>query len=146
MYGTLDPAPYRELIHRLGIADRVTVSGSVPHAEVPATLRRFDVYAMPSLSESFGVAALEASSCGVPVVASSVGGTPEVIRHGETGFLVPPCDPTALADALAELLREPERRHAMGRAGRAFVKGHYEWATCVDRMEALYEQVARLRA
>ena len=95
---------------------------------------------MPSRAESFGVAALEAQACGVPVVASRVGGLPEVVRHNETGLLVPPDNPQALAEAIAALLVDHERRAVMGAAARRWVAERYRWKDSVDMMEDVYRQ------
>jgi len=81
-------------------------------------LSTFTVYAALSRRESFGVAVAEASACAIPVVATRVGGLPEVVRDGVTGILVPPEDPRAAADAIARLLADSEVRSAMGVAGR----------------------------
>lgn len=140
MYGTHDPAPYRNLARALGLEARTRLEGAVEHEQVPEILNGFDVFAMPSVyqSETFGVAALEASACGVPVVASRVGGVPETVRDQETGFLVPPADPEALAGALARLLRDPLLRKNLGEAARQFVVRTYRWQDCVTRMEEMY--------
>lgn len=123
------------LARRLGLADRVTFPGLVPHEAVPELLAGCDVFANPSVcAESFGVSILEASACGLPVVASEVGGIPEVCRHGETGLLVSPGDPDALADALLDLARDRSQRRDLGRAGRRFVEDTYPWDACVSRM------------
>lgn len=145
MHGTRDAAPYQRRAESLGISHKVTFGGTVPHEEVPALLRTFDIYVMPSIhdSESFGVAALEASACGVPVLASRVGGVPEVVEDGLTGLLVPPADPAALAEGLRRLLGDPSLRDRMGTAGAAFVRRQYRWESCVERMEAVYADLRR---
>ncbi len=93
----------------------------------------------PSRAESFGVAALEAAASGLPVVASRVGGLPEVVADGETGLLVEPDDPAALAAALSALIHNPERRRAMSAAARAHAVARYDWHACARAMERLYE-------
>jgi L-malate glycosyltransferase len=125
------------------IREKVVFVGSVAHDEVPVWLNRLDIYVAASRldSESFGVAAVEASACGLPVVVSDVGGLPEVVRHGETGIVVPRESPQALAQALKKLLLDPDLRLRMGRAGREFVASTYEWERCVDTMEAAYREV-----
>jgi glycosyltransferase involved in cell wall biosynthesis len=144
MYGTHKVGPYLELASRLGLRENVRVEGPVPHEKVPEVLRGFDIYAMPSIyeSETFGVSALEASACGVPVVASRVGGVPETVLDGLTGILVPPSDPAALAAALRNMLESPERRLRMGEAGRRFVLETYRWEWCVAQMEKIYSEIA----
>jgi glycosyltransferase involved in cell wall biosynthesis len=93
----------------------------------------------PSRAESFGVAALEAAASGLPVVASRVGGLPEIVADGETGLLVPPEAPAALAEALRSLIRSPERRRELGKAARARAVERYDWRRCAQAMERLYE-------
>jgi glycosyltransferase involved in cell wall biosynthesis len=125
----------------LGIADQVIFAGF--HRDVAAHLRLFTVSAVPSLEEGFGNVAVEAMAAGVPVVAARVGGLPEIVTDGVTGFLVPPAEPEALAQALLRLLEDPALRDAMGQAAAAdtdrFRMDHY-----VTRLEALYRSVARL--
>lgn len=132
----------RRMAGSLGVADAVEMAGVVPHSEVPDLIRRLDVLVNPSRSESFGVVALEAAACEVPVVATRVGGITETVRHDETGLLVPVDDPDALTDALIALARDPARRRALGEAGRAFVAERFEWESTVDRMLAVLERVA----
>jgi glycosyltransferase involved in cell wall biosynthesis len=88
-------------------------------------------------------AILEAMAAGLPVVATAVGGTPEVVVDGVTGFLVPPRDPEALADAILCLLRDPELRKRMGTVGRARVTEHFSVEQMVGKTEALYEQLLK---
>ncbi|HEX6290516.1 MAG TPA: glycosyltransferase [Herpetosiphonaceae bacterium] len=138
--GSMQPMLERR-IAELGIAERVRLCGRIPHQNVPALLRSLSLFVMPSRAESFGVAALEAQACGLPVVASNVGGLPEVVRDGETGLLVPPERPAALAAASIDLLRDPERRAAMGRAGREWVSQRYDWQQNVSQMLEMYAQI-----
>lgn len=126
---------------RLGIVSRVDWAGSVPNDRVPDLLARMDVFAMPSLRESFGVAAVEAGATGLPVVASRVGGVGEVVVDGETGLLVPPGEAKPLAEALLRLARDPALRSRMGKAARVRVERFYEWNSNVAAMERLYRQV-----
>jgi glycosyltransferase involved in cell wall biosynthesis len=123
---------------RLGIAERVQFLGALSHEQMPAFMWGLDLFVNPSRAESFGVAALEAAASGLPVVATRVGGLPEVVVHEETGLLVPPEDPAALATALAELIRDPERRRAMGAAARARAVACYDWQACAGVMERIY--------
>jgi glycosyltransferase involved in cell wall biosynthesis len=113
---------------------------------MPAFMWALDLFVNPSRAESFGVAALEAAASGLPVVASRVGGLPEIVAEGETGLLVPPEDPAALAEALSGLIRSPERRRELGQAARARAVERYDWQRCARAMERLYEATVRREA
>jgi glycosyltransferase involved in cell wall biosynthesis len=128
---------------RLGLAQRVHWTGQVAPDAVAEILRGAHVAVFPSRRESFGVATLEASASGVAVVASRVGGLPEVVQEGETGLLVPPEDAAALAEALATLIRDPARRQAMGDAGRRWVLDRYTWSQSLDSMIRVYTEVLK---
>lgn len=128
-----------------GVDAAIVWPGRVPHAAVPALLRELSLFVNPSRAEAFGVAALEAQACGLPVVATRVGGLPEVVCDGVTGVLVPPEDPQALALALIELLRDPARRATLGRAARAWVAERYDWQHSLDQMVAVYARVVHSR-
>ena len=134
----------RRLAQDTGIADRIRFVGKVPHADVPKWLNRFDIYVAPSIldSESFGVAVIEASACRRPVIVSNVGGLPEVVEDGVTGYVVPPKDAEALSVKMISLLKEPDTRARMGLAGEKLVKEKYEWTYCVDLMETIYHSIA----
>jgi glycosyltransferase involved in cell wall biosynthesis len=120
---------------RLGLEDRLVYVGHT--AEPERFLRRVDLFVNASTVEGMPNAVLEAMSSGLPVVATAVGGTCEVVAEGETGRLVPARDPAALADALADLLRDGARRLAMGRAGRARVDRLFSLDAMVRATEAL---------
>jgi glycosyltransferase involved in cell wall biosynthesis len=98
---------------------------------------------MPSISdgESFGVAALEAAATGLPVVATRVGGVPEVVIDGITGILVERKDAEKLADALKRLIDNSDLRRKMGLAGRKYVEEHYRWESNVKAMNDLYMEM-----
>ena len=134
-------AELERLTDELSLRERVTFAGEIAHEDVPAMLRRFDVFAMPSTWEGFGVSALEASAMAVPVVASRIHGIPDVVVDGETGMLVPPADPEALAEAIARLAGDTALRERKGRAGRAYVEREYRWQDNARLMEALYEEM-----
>jgi glycosyltransferase involved in cell wall biosynthesis len=138
-------AELESLARELGIAQRTEFAGAVAHAEVPAWLNRFDIYAAPSRldSESFGVAVIEASACALPVVVSDAGGLPEVVRDGETGLVVPRGDVPALQAALKRLVLDAALRERLGQGGRALVEREYEWGHCVDLMERCLERVVQ---
>ena len=127
---------------RLGVAERVVFHGDIAQADAPAFLRGLDIFAMPSRADAFGVAAVEAQSCGLPVVASRVGGVPEVVRADETGLLVPPDDVPALRVALQRLVDNAALRERLGAAGPPWVKRRYAWQQNLDEMLAVYQRVA----
>lgn len=122
-----------------GLADRVRLLGRQDHFE--ALLRACAVFVLPSRTESFGLAALEALASGVPVVASAVGGLDEVVRPGVTGGLAAPDDTEGMVAAIAALLDDPARRAAMGAAARADVEARFVTGPMVERYEALYHRV-----
>ena len=125
---------------RCGVSDRVTLVGF--QRDVMPYEAALDLFCLPSLKEGLSLSALEAMALAKPVVASRVGGTPEVVVDGETGLLVEPANPEALAQALAGMLRDRERARRMGEAGRARVEALFDLGRSVDRIEALYERMA----
>jgi D-inositol-3-phosphate glycosyltransferase len=118
--------------HRLGVQERVRLLGRVEHAELPALLRSADVVVCAPWYEPFGMVAVEAMACGVPVVATAVGGQIDTVLDGVNGLLVPPRQPEELTAALRALLADPVRRAALGRAGAARARERYGW----DRVAA----------
>jgi glycosyltransferase involved in cell wall biosynthesis len=128
-----------QLARQRGIADRVTFAGF--QTDVMPYEAVLDIFCLPSLKEGLSLSALEAMALGKPVVASRVGGTPEVVAEGQTGLLVEPGNPWALAQALAALLRDPVRAQAMGEAGRARVARWFDLDRMVDEIEALYYEL-----
>ena len=109
---------------------------------IAGVYRQIDVYVMNSVQESFGVAAAEAMASGVPVVASDVGGVRALVRSGDTGLLVKPGDPPALAAALAEFAQYPDLATSCGLRGRARVQSRFEWHSSVARMAELLRAAA----
>lgn len=140
-----DRVELESLVGRLGLTDVTRFTGRVPHDDVPTYLNQLDVYVAPSRmqSESFGVAVLEASACAVPVVVANVGGLPEVVNHGETGFIVEPDDVDGFASAVLRLIDNPDLRDRMGEAGRRYVLERYQWEDSVSVVEAVLQRVAR---
>jgi glycosyltransferase involved in cell wall biosynthesis len=100
-----------------------------------------DVYAMPSADESFGLSALEAMAVEVPVVATRVGGVPEVIEDGECGFLVPVGDTDAMAERILQLIKDKDLARKMGRAGRQRAISVFPEDKIVSEYESLYQSV-----
>jgi phosphatidyl-myo-inositol dimannoside synthase len=133
----------------LGVREDVEFLGAVPDAERDAALDRAHVFVMPSREpdggfggEGFGIAYLEASARGLPVVAGSAGGVADAVVHGETGLLVDPTDHEAVAHALVELLRDPERAERMGKAGAARARD-FAWPRVARQLEDLLLDLAR---
>jgi glycosyltransferase involved in cell wall biosynthesis len=122
----------------VGLGERVRFLGYVP--EAGCRFHEFDILAVPSHAESFGLVTLEAMAHGVPVIATATGGSPEIIRDGREGFLVPPGDVEALAGRLGQLLACPGLRREMGRLGRARFERRYTAGIMVARTEAVYLQ------
>jgi N-acetyl-alpha-D-glucosaminyl L-malate synthase BshA len=122
-----------------GLRDAVTVLP--PQLSVVPLLSVADLFLLPSLQESFGLAALEAMACEVPVVVSRVGGLPEVVDHGVTGFLHPPDHLAAMAASAIAILEDPERRRRMGQAARHAVASRFCVNDIVPQYEALYREL-----
>jgi L-malate glycosyltransferase len=124
------------LVASLGLAADVRFLGEP--ADLPTLLQASDVFLLPSQSESFGLAALEAMACGVPVVASDVGGIPEVVADGVSGFLAPVGDVDRMADATRRLLTDDVLHDRLAKAARRRAEEHFRLQPAVDRYEALY--------
>ena len=121
---------------------RVRLLGKHPHRELPALYREADMLVVPSLSEAFGKPAVEAMACGLPVVATRVGGIPEVVAEGETGVLVPPNDAASLAAAVARLVGDPVLRARLGAAGRVRAEERFSYDRIAREVEALDVELA----
>ena len=132
----------KALTEKLHIKDKVFFGGWIPNDQVPIVLNQMDVFVLGSESESFGVAAVEAMACGLPVVATCVSGFREVVEDGVTGFLVPVGDAERMAGRMRELYRDEGLRLKMGERGRKRVEQLYEWDSCVDKMIEYYREIA----
>ena len=115
-----------------GLGDAVRFLGFVADADLPALYNAADLYVGASrrydlLAEGFGISLVEASACGLAVVAGDSGGVADAVRDGETGMLVDPDDPAAVAAGITRLLGDAGLRHRMGEAGRRAVETHYNW-------------------
>jgi glycosyltransferase involved in cell wall biosynthesis len=106
-------------------------------------ISRWTLSVVPSICESFCIAALESAAMGVPIVAAHVGGLRETVLHDETGLLVPPADPDALAGAIIDLLCNDGRRCRLAANGRPFVAARFEWEKCMDAWEAFFHDADR---
>jgi D-inositol-3-phosphate glycosyltransferase len=132
----------RALAASLGVADRVRFLPPRPHRELPALYSAADVVLVPSRSESFGLVALEAQACGVPVVASSVGGLRYVVGHGHGGFLTSPNDPAAMARGALEILRDRDLARRLS-AGAVDQAAHFPWESTTERLVSVYSELVR---
>jgi glycosyltransferase involved in cell wall biosynthesis len=139
--GEMRPALERRAAE-LGVADQVRFVGKVAHDEVGWWMAAGDLFVLPSLSEGLPTVVCEAMNCGRPVVATAVDGTPEIVRDGQTGLLVPPGDPSALADALARVLDDAALARRMGEEALRVGREHYTWEANARRMTEIYEALA----
>ncbi len=139
-----EEASLRELAARLAVEDRVRFVGY--RADVPRLMAAADLFLLPSRWEGFGLVLLEAMRAARAVVATRVGGIPEIVVDGETGVLVPPADPDSLAAGVLRILADPERTTALGRAGRARAEREFPLAGEVRAHADLYEALAGTRA
>jgi alpha-maltose-1-phosphate synthase len=146
--GAADTPALAEEVSSLVAGLQATRSGVIwipemlPKPSVIQLLTHALMFVCPSVYEPLGIVNLEAMACSTAVVASRVGGIPEVVADGATGLLVPPDDPAALADAMNALLRDPGRADAFGRAGRARAVEEFSWDAVAAQTAALYAEVA----
>jgi N-acetyl-alpha-D-glucosaminyl L-malate synthase BshA len=133
-----------EEARRLGVEEDVHFLGKID--AVAPLLAGADLFLLPSRSESFGLSALEALACGVPVVASDAGGLPEVVRDGVTGRLCPVGDVDAMAAAAIDILADRDRWRAMSAAAAEDARARYSRDAIVERYEALYTDAVAVRA
>jgi glycosyltransferase involved in cell wall biosynthesis len=136
----------RRLISDEGLSSHVTLHGRVPRATVSILCGSHDVFVFPSeWDEPFAAVPLEAMSCGMAVVATTAGGTPEAIDDGETGLLVPPRDPDALAAALRRIADDDSLRLRLGARAARSVRQRFEFEDYVGRLEVRYRALAGSR-
>ena len=130
-----------DLTKELQIEDKVIFKGYISNEDVPKALNEMDIFVVPSINESFGVAAVEAMACEIPVIASSVGGLKEVIVDKETGYLVPKKDHKEIAKYLKKLILDKNLRTSLGKNGRKRVLENYDWNSNVDYMIKIYREI-----
>jgi D-inositol-3-phosphate glycosyltransferase len=130
------------LAEDLGIAQRFELVGSQPQDRLPLFYRSADVVAVPSKYESFGLVAVEAMACGIPVVASRAGGLAFTIEDGETGYLVPVDDPQELNDALGTVTRDPGLQRQLGRAARDAAL-RFSWPAVASSIQHIYQRLVQ---
>lgn len=133
----------RRLVYETGVAEQVHFLGA--RRDSPRVLSALDLLVLPSQQEGLPNSILEAMAAGVPVVATRVGGIPEVVVDGDTGLLVPPRDPVALAHAISSLLMNSERRRRMGAQGRARVEAYFTARRAAAELETLYWRLLQVK-
>ena len=127
------------LINKLDLRENVIFTGF--RHDIANVLSAIDILAFPTLKESFGRSAIEAMALGKPVVASNVGGVPEIVNHGKTGILVSPGDAEELADGLLELINDKEKREDMGNEGLKVVREKFDIRDMMNRIENVYKEL-----
>ena len=133
---------YLKLVEEYGLGDIVTFTGRVTMEELVKHYLASEICVVPSLYEGFGFPAAEAMSCHLPVITTRAGALPEVVgQDGDTGIIVPPADPDALAAAVKSLLGDEHLRRKMGEAGRKRVEGNFTWEQAAKRVVEVYEEV-----
>jgi glycosyltransferase involved in cell wall biosynthesis len=137
---------YEKFSHSLSLEDKVVFAGNVSDKQLPFYYAASDIVTLPSknCSEGFGLVALEANASGKPVIASKVGGIPEVIIDRYNGLLLNPCDEKALAHAILQLLDDTDLRLNMGKRGRKFAEAH-DWKFTVKAVEETYVELLTLK-
>ncbi len=132
-----------EMVESLDLKDQFVFTGFRHDSE--ALMKTFDVFCLPSLSEGLSSAILSAMACSLPVIATSVGGIPELVIEGKTGFLVPPNDSDNLAEALKRVLESPKLRSQLGEAGRLRVEKYFTIRRKIERTASLYQILLGVR-
>ncbi|MBU2214203.1 glycosyltransferase family 4 protein, partial [Patescibacteria group bacterium] len=134
---------YKSAAIHAGVDQRVIFTGPVSDDELPGHYRLADVFAFPSLdrSEAFGIAALEAMSSGIPVVASDLPGVRTIVRPSETGYLAKPCSVSALAARLIDVLKDNRRRGELSTAGRQMAVDEYSEQRRIDKWERVADEL-----
>lgn len=123
------------------LSSQVIFTGSLPQQELLPYYQKADVLINPSLSEAFGMTLVEAMATQTPVIATKIGGMPEIVDDGVTGLLTEPGNPQALADTIVELISDPDRARAMGKAGRNKVLQCYTWSKIAECLAARYAEI-----
>lgn len=131
----------RKIVLKLELNEKVRFLGSRDQEEIPKILAITDIFVLPSLWEGLPTAIIEAMTAGCPVVATAVGGTPELVINGKTGFLVDSCDSEALAREIAKLLKNPQLCETMGEAGAKRIEEHFTLEKIVQNYETLYRNL-----
>jgi len=133
----------KKLVFKLGISKLVQFLGYVENSKIPKILSEIDIFVNLSRVESFGVSVLEASSAGIPIVSSNIGGLPEVVKNNKTGYLIEVDNSVACKKKLKKLALSSHLREEMGSNGRKFVKEKYPWIFTYNRTMDLYSKLIK---
>jgi glycosyltransferase involved in cell wall biosynthesis len=128
-------------IERYDLADRVRILPWMTHDELAQTLTTARLVVLPSREENFSLAVLSAMAVGAPVISTRVGGTPEIIKHGDNGWLVAPGEPVALAVAIRQMYQDVALAQRLGRAGLEHIRTHLTWDIVAKALEKIYRSV-----
>ncbi len=139
--GAGDPSPYKKMATALQIADRVRFLGYVDETMLKPLYAACDLFVLPSRLEGLGMVLMEAMAAGKPVVATRAGGIPEIVTHGQNGFLVEPDNPDKLAQAITNLLQDSSRRMLMGQKNALQMKERYSWRRTAHQVEQVYQSI-----
>ena len=130
----------KKLVEKLGLKEKVRFLGQIPNERIPEYLRAADCFVLPSLSEGFGIAILEAQAVGIPAIATNVGGIPDIIKDGENGILVKPANSEDITRAILKIYRQPEFAKKLVEKGKESVK-KYGWEEITGRVAKIYQQL-----
>jgi glycosyltransferase involved in cell wall biosynthesis len=129
-----------QLVHELGLDGQVIFTGFRP--DIPMIMAALDLLVLPSWWEPFGRVLIEAMACATPVVATNLGGVPEIVQNGKTGLLVPPLDPQAMASAMCKVLTQPELAARLASEARLEVERRFSLSGYVDQIKGIYQRVS----
>jgi glycosyltransferase involved in cell wall biosynthesis len=135
-------AAMTSVLDAANLLPRCRFLGNVPNSAMPDIYRAVDMSVLPSLKEATSITGLESMATALPLIGTRVGGIPAIIADGETGILVPPRDPAALAEAMARLAGDDALRQRLGQAGRARVKVEFSWPVIAEKTIAVYRRYA----
>ena len=140
--------PYRPRLEKMARnlnLKNVEFLGYIPNKRLPIYYNQADVFVLPSYAEGMSNVILEAMACGLPIIATNVGGNPELVENGKTGLLIPPENVDALYNSLTKLLLNKKIRKAMGKSGRKNVKDHFTWDKIAEEYLRLYESILKFK-
>jgi glycosyltransferase involved in cell wall biosynthesis len=143
--GGSERASYEARVRSLGIGHQVSFAGYIPPDELNKWYSRSRVFVLPSTDpalETFGIVLLEAMAAGRPVITTEIAGMAEDIRSYDTGFVIPTCEPIALAGAIRNVLMDPEQAELMGARGRRLMEDRYRWPHIAGRIREVYKKLA----